>query len=263
MEIKVTNRLYGKRVLITGPTAGIGRSCAVKFAEMGSKLILMVRNEEKGEALKKELVEKYGIEAIVLVADVTDSHKIEKAVLGLPEEWQKIDILVNNAGLAKGLDKVFKAEIDDIDVVVDTNVKGMLYMTRVVVPLMLKHKVEGQVINLGSIAAVSAYPGGAIYCATKAAIKTLSDGLRIDLVDTPIKVTNIQPGIVETGFSVVRFKGDEERAAGVYKGIESLTPDDVADTIVTTANLPHNVQLTEITMTPCHQADGRCVHKVL
>lgn len=257
------SRLTGKVVLITGATAGIGRSTAFGFAKMGCKLILLVRNAEKGEALKKEIQAEYDVEIKLLIVDVRDAKGIEAAILGLPEEWKKISILVNNAGLAFGLDKVYTAEIDDIDTVIDTNIKGMLYVTRVVVPLMLEYKMEGHVINLGSIAAVSAYPGGAIYCATKAAIKLLSDGLRIDLVDTPIKVTNIQPGVVETGFSLVRFKGDAERAAAVYRGIESLTPDDVADTIVYAANIPHNVQLTEITMTPCHQADGRCIHKVV
>lgn len=256
------SRLKGKVVFITGATAGIGKSTAFGFAKMGCKLILMVRNAEKGESLKKEIQAKYDVEIILLIVDVRDAKGIEKAVLSLPEEWQKISILVNNAGLARGLDKVYTAEIDDIDMVVDTNVKGMLYVIRVVVPLMLKYEMEGHVINLGSIAAVSAYAGGAIYCATKAAVKLISDGLRIDLVDTPIKVTNIQPGIVETGFSLVRFSGDEERAAAVYRGIESLTPDDVADTIVYAANIPHNVQLTEITMTPVHQADGRCVWKL-
>ena len=255
------SRLTGKVVLITGATAGIGRSTAFGFAKMGCKLILLVRNAEKGEALKKEIQAEYDVEIKLLIVDVRDAKGIEAAILGLPEEWKKISILVNNAGLAFGLDKVYTAEIDDIDTVIDTNIKGMLYVTRVVVPLMLEYKMEGHVINLGSIAAVSAYPGGAIYCATKAAIKLLSDGLRIDLVDTPIKVTNIQPGVVETGFSLVRFKGDVERAAAVYRGIESLTPDDVADTIVYAANIPHNVQLTEITMTPCHQADGRCIWK--
>ena len=255
------SRLTGKVVLITGATAGIGRSTAFGFAKMGCKLVLLVRNAEKGEALKKEIQAEYDVEITLLIVDVRDAKGIEAAILGLPEEWKKISILVNNAGLAFGLDKVYTAEIDDIDTVIDTNIKGMLYVTRVVVPLMLEYKMEGHVINLGSIAAVSAYPGGAIYCATKAAIKLLSDGLRIDLVDTPIKVTNIQPGVVETGFSLVRFKGDAERAAAVYRGIESLTPDDVADTIVYAANIPHNVQLTEITMTPCHQADGRCIYK--
>lgn len=255
------SRLTGKIVLITGATAGIGRSTAFKFAKMGCKLIFLIRNGEKGQILKKELVEKYGIEVKLVIVDIKDGKGIEEKILALPEEWKKISILVNNAGLAYGLDKLYLSEIEDINEVIDVNIKGYLYTIRVVVPLMLKYKLEGHVINLGSIAAVSAYPGGAIYCATKAAIRLLSDGLRIDLVDTPIKVTNIQPGIVETGFSVVRFKGDEERAASVYKGIESLTPDDVADTIVYSANIPHNVQLTEITMTPHHQADGHYSYK--
>lgn len=255
------SRLNGKVVLITGATAGIGRSTAFGFAKMGCKLILMIRNAEKGEHLKKEIQEKYNVEIKLLVVDVRDAKGIEKAIHDLPEDWQKISILVNNAGLAYGLDKVYLAEIDDIDTVIDTNIKGMLYVTRVVVPLMLKYNIEGHVINIGSIAGTAAYAGGAIYCATKAAIKLLSDGLRIDLVDTPVKVTNIQPGVVETGFSMVRFKGDKERADAVYRGIEALTPDDIADTIVYAANIDHNIQLTEITLTPQHQADGRCVWK--
>ena len=160
------SRLTGKVVLITGATAGIGRSTAFGFAKMGCKLILLVRNAEKGEALKKEIQAEYDVEIKLLIVDVRDAKGIEAAILGLPEEWKKISILVNNAGLAFGLDKVYTAEIDDIDTVIDTNIKGMLYVTRVVVPLMLEYKMEGHVINLGSIAAVSAYPGGAIYCAT-------------------------------------------------------------------------------------------------
>ena len=180
----------------------------------------------------------------------------------LPLSWRNIEILVNNAGLALGLDKEYLNSSDDIDTVIDTNVKGMLYVTNAIIPLMLSHKKASIIVNLGSVAGDSAYAGGAVYCASKAAIKILSDGLRIDLVDTPIKITNIKPGIVETNFSNVRFKGDEERARKVYTGIQSLTPEDIADTIVYICNLPDNVQIPEITMTPMHQADGRCIHKV-
>ena len=254
------NKLYGKTVFITGATKGIGRSCALAYAEKGANLILTARSSDLLDSLKEELVRKYGIRVYTLVLDVTKSLEVEEKVKSLPESFKKIDILINNAGLALGLDKVYLASPTDIDTVIDTNVKGMLYITAAVVPLMLKNE-SGHVVNIGSIAGDCAYAGGAIYCATKAAVKTFSDGLRIDLVDTNIKVTNIKPGLVETEFSKVRFKGDLEKANNTYKGIDALTPDDVADVVIYATGLPQNVQLTEIAMTPNHQADGRTVHR--
>ncbi|MBC2850588.1 SDR family NAD(P)-dependent oxidoreductase [Cetobacterium sp. 8H] len=254
------NKLYGKTILITGATKGIGRSCALAYAEKGANLILTARSSDLLDSLKEELIRKYGIKVYTLVMDVSVSKDVEEKISSLPESFKKIDILINNAGLALGLDKVYLASPKDIDTVVDTNVKGMLYVTSAVVPLMLKHK-SGHIVNLGSIAGDAAYAGGAIYCATKAAVKTFSDGLRIDLVDTNIKVTNIKPGLVETEFSKVRFNGDLEKASNAYKGINPLTPDDVADVIIYATGLPENVQLTEIAMTPNHQADGRTVHR--
>ena len=254
------NKLYGKTVFITGATKGIGRSCALAYAEKGANLILTARSSDLLDSLKEELVRKYGIRVYTLVLDVTKSLEVEGKVKSLPESFKKIDILINNAGLALGLDKVYLASPTDIDTVIDTNVKGMLYITAAVVPLMLKNE-SGHVVNIGSIAGDCAYAGGAIYCATKAAVKTFSDGLRIDLVDTNIKVTNIKPGLVETEFSKVRFKGDLEKANNTYKGIDALTPDDVADVVIYATGLPQNVQLTEIAMTPNHQADGRTVHR--
>lgn len=254
------NKLYGKTVFITGATKGIGRSCALAYAEKGANLILTARSSDLLDSLKEELVRKYGIRVYTLVLDVTKSLEVEEKVKSLPDSFKKIDILINNAGLALGLDKVYLASPTDIDTVIDTNVKGMLYITAAVVPLMLKNE-SGHVVNIGSIAGDCAYAGGAIYCATKAAVKTFSDGLRIDLVDTNIKVTNIKPGLVETGFSKVRFKGDLEKANNTYKGIDALTPDDVADVVIYATGLPQNVQLTEIAMTPNHQADGRTVHR--
>lgn len=254
------NKLYGKTVFITGATKGIGRSCALAYAEKGSNLILTARSSDLLDSLKEELIRKYGIKVFTLVLDVTKSSDVEEKIKSLPEAFKKIDILINNAGLALGVDKVYLASPTDIDTVVDTNIKGMLYISSAIVPLMLKND-SGHVVNIGSIAGDCAYAGGAIYCATKAAVKTFSDGLRIDLVDTKIRVTNIKPGLVETEFSKVRFKGDLEKAKNTYKGIEALTPNDVADVVIYATNLPENVQLTEIAMTPNHQADGRTVHR--
>lgn len=255
------NRLFGKIVFITGATKGIGRSCAFAYAEKGATLILTARNEELLDSLKEEIVRKYGVKVYSIVMDVRDSASVQKGVESLPESLKKIDILINNAGLALGMDKVYLSSPTDIDVVVDTNIKGMLYVASAVVPLMVKNN-SGHVINLGSIAGDAAYAGGAIYCATKAATKLFSDGLRIDLVDTNVKVTNIKPGLVETNFSNVRFKGDAKKAKNTYKGIDALTPNDVAEVIVYTTMLPENVQLTEIALTPNKQADGRTVHRV-
>ncbi|MGL4970042.1 MAG: SDR family NAD(P)-dependent oxidoreductase [Cetobacterium sp.] len=254
------NKLYGKTVFITGATKGIGRSCAFAYAEKGTNLILTARSSDLLDSLKEELIRKYGIKVFTLVLDVTKSSDVEEKINSLPESFKKIDILINNAGLALGVDKVYLASPTDIDTVVDTNIKGMLYISSAIVPLMLKND-SGHVVNIGSIAGDCAYAGGAIYCATKAAVKAFSDGLRIDLVDTKIRVTNIKPGLVETEFSKVRFNGDLEKAKNTYKGIEPLTPNDVADVVIYATGLPENVQLTEIAMTPNHQADGRTVHR--
>ena len=254
------NNLYGKTIFITGATKGIGRSCALAYAEKGANLILTARSSDLLDSLKEELIRKYGIRVHTLVIDVRNSKDVEDKVKSLPESFKKIDILINNAGLALGLDKVYLASPTDIDTVIDTNIKGMLYVTSAIVPLMLKNN-SGYVVNIGSIAGDAAYAGGAIYCASKAAVKTFSDGLRIDLVDSNIRVTNIKPGLVETEFSKVRFKGDLEKANNTYKGIDALTPDDVANVVIYATSLPENIQLTEIAMTPNHQADGRTVHR--
>lgn len=254
------NNLYGKTVFITGATKGIGRSCALSYAEKGSNLILTARSSDLLDSLKEELIRKYGIKVHTLVIDVRNSKDVEDKINSLPESFKKIDILINNAGLALGLDKVYLASATDIDTVIDTNVKGMLYVTSSIVPLMLKNN-SGHIVNIGSIAGDAAYAGGAVYCASKAAVKLFSDGLRIDLVDTNLRVTNIKPGLVETEFSKVRFKGNIEKANNTYKGIDALTPDDVANVVIYATGLPENIQLTEIAMTPNHQADGRTVHR--
>ncbi|MGL5355128.1 MAG: SDR family NAD(P)-dependent oxidoreductase [Cetobacterium sp.] len=254
------NKLYGKTVFITGATKGIGRSCAFAYAEKGANLVLTARSSDLLDSLKEELVRKYGIKIYTQVMDVTKSSDVEEKVNTLPESFKKIDILINNAGLALGLEKSYLATFTEINTVVDTNIKGMLYVTSVVVPLMLKHK-TGHIVNIGSVAGDSAYAGGAIYCATKAAVKAFSDGLRIDLINTNLKVTNIKPGLVETDFSNVRFNGDIDKVNSVYKGISPLTPADVADVIIYATGLSENIQLTEITVTPNHQADGRTIHR--
>ena len=216
-----------KIVLITGATSGIGLGCARKFAENGDKLILTGRNVSRLEEIKKELIGK-GTEVLTLVFDVRDKKEAEKQMNALPSEWQKIDVLVNNAGLALGLEPEYEGNLDDWETMIDTNVKGLLTMTRLVVPGMVERN-SGHIINVGSVAGDAAYAGGNVYCATKSAVKALSDGLRIDVANTSIRVTNLKPGLVETNFSTIRFHGDNDRAANVYKGIKPLTGDDIAD----------------------------------
>ncbi|MGL4732305.1 MAG: SDR family NAD(P)-dependent oxidoreductase, partial [Fusobacteriaceae bacterium] len=206
------NNLRGKLVMITGASNGIGKATAIQYAEMEANLILMGRNEKALTELKDYITKRNSVEVYTIVADVRDYQSLREKIENLPANFKKIDILVNNAGLAIGMDKVYNNEAEDMANVVDTNIKGVLHMIQLIVPLMLEHG-GGHVVNMGSVAGNAAYAGGAIYCGTKAAVKTISDGLRIDLVDKPVKVTTILPGMVETEFSLVRFKGDSERAA--------------------------------------------------
>lgn len=249
-----------KIVLITGASSGIGEGCARKFASEGAKLILNARNAEKLETLAIELKEKYNTDCKILPFDVRDRESASKALASLPEEWQAIDILINNAGLVIGVDKEHEGNLDEWDIVIDTNIKALLSMTRLIVPSMVMRG-RGHIINIGSIAGDAAYPGGNVYCATKAAVKALSDGLRIDLVDTPLRVTNIKPGLVETNFSVIRFRGDKEKADNVYKGIRPLTGDDIALAVWFAASAPEYMQVAEILVMPTNQATGTIVHK--
>lgn len=249
-----------KTVLITGASSGIGEGCARKFASQGARIILNARNVQKLEALALELKEKYNSECYVLPFDVCDRKTAIESLESLPNEWKSIDILINNAGLAVGVDKEHEGSLDEWDVVIDTNVKALLFMTRIVVPGMVERG-RGHIINIGSIAGDAAYPGGSVYCATKAAVKALSDGLRIDLVDTPLRVTNIKPGLVETNFSVVRFRGDQEKADNVYKGIHALTGDDIAEVAYFAASAPEHMQVAEILVMPTNQASGTIVSK--
>lgn len=246
-----------KTVLITGATSGIGLACARKFSQNGDRLILTGRNEQRLKEICKELREK-GTEVLTLVFDVRNRKVAEKLMTELPEEWKKIDVLVNNAGLAIGLDKEYEGNLDEWETVIDTNIKGLLTMTRLVVPGMVERN-SGHIINIGSVAGDAAYAGGNVYCATKAAVKALTDGLRIDVADTAIRVTNLKPGLVETNFSNVRFRGDNERADSLYRGIKPLVGDDIADVAVYAANAPEHVQIAEVLILATHQASANLI----
>ena len=251
-----------KTVLITGASSGIGEGCARKFASQGARLILNARNVQKLEELASDLRERYDAECYVMPFDVCDRKAASAALEALPQEWKTIDVLINNAGLAVGVDKEHEGNLDEWDVVIDTNMKALLSMTRLIVPGMVERG-YGHIINIGSIAGDAAYPGGSVYCATKAAVKALSDGLRIDLVDTPLRVTNIKPGLVETNFSVVRFRGDQEKADNVYKGIKALSGDDIAEVAYFAASAPEHMQIAEVLVMPTYQATGTIVARKL
>lgn len=249
-----------KRIaLITGASSGIGEACARKFAEGGYDLILTARRAEKLEGLKAEL-EAEGTEVKTLTFDVRDAEAAETAVDSLEPEWRKIDVLINNAGLALGLDKEYEGAPDDWNTMIDTNIKGLLTMTRLIVPGMVERN-EGHVINIGSVAGDAAYAKGNVYCATKAAVKTITDGLRIDLAETAVRVTNLKPGLVETNFSNVRFHGDNQRADNVYKGITPLTGADIADVAFYAASAPKHVQIAEVLILATHQASGSVIYR--
>ena len=249
-----------KIVLITGSTDGIGKGCACKFAVQGFSLILNGRDVHKLEALKQELIKKYNSSVLLLPFDVRDREAAKKAIQELPEKWQAISILINNAGLVLGVEKEFDVDPEDWDIMIDTNIKGLLSITRLVVPGMIARK-EGHIINIGSIAGDAAYPGGSVYCATKSAVKSLSDGLRIDLVDTPLRVTNIKPGMVETHFSITRYRGDTSKADAVYSGVKPLTAEDIAETIYFAASVPPHIQIAEVLIMPTQQATASIVHR--
>lgn len=252
--------MKGKIVFITGASSGIGEGCARKFASQGADLILNARNVAKLEVLKQELEQKYGIRVLLLPFDVRDRKAAADALASLPDDWKAMDVLVNNAGLVIGVDKEFEGDLDEWDIVIDTNIKALLAITRMVVPGMVERG-RGHIINIGSIAGDAAYPGGSVYCATKAAVKALSDGLRIDLVDTPLRVTNIKPGMVETNFSVVRYRGDKQTADNFYKGIRPLTGEDIAETVYFAASAPEHVQIAEVLVMPTYQATGTISYK--
>ena len=246
--------------LITGATSGIGAACARKFAGAGYRVILTGRRAGQLAVMAGELEKEFGVEVLTLCFDVRDRDAVKRALDSLPAAWREIDVLVNNAGLALGLEPEYAGDFEDWETMIDTNVKGLLYMTRLVVPGMVE-RLRGHVINIGSVAGDAAYAGGAVYCATKAAVKALSDGLRIDLAHTPVRVTNLKPGLVETNFSNVRFHGDTERAAKVYQGIQPLTGDDIADVALYAAQAPAHVQIAEVLILATHQASGSVIYR--
>ena len=248
-----------KIALITGATSGIGEGCAKRFADGGYDVIITGRNKEKLDTLTAALRAK-GSHVLPLAFDVRDREAARRAVEGMPAEWQTIDVLVNNAGLARGLEPEYKGDFDDWDQMIDTNIKGLLTMTRLIVPGMVSRN-HGHIINIGSVAGDAAYAGGNVYCATKSAVKAITDGLRIDVADTKLRVTNIKPGLVETNFSNIRFHGDTKRADNVYHGIQPLTGDDIADVVFYAASAPEHVQIAEVLVLATHQANGTVIHR--
>lgn len=246
-------------VFITGASSGIGAACTKIFAQNGAKLILAARRFDK----LQQLVESLSINSShvhLIELDVRNREAVESAISSLPTEWSNIDILINNAGLSRGLDKLHEGAFQDWEEMIDTNIKGLLYMTRYIVPGMVQ-RARGHVINIGSIAGHQTYPSGNVYCGTKAAVKSISEGLKQDLLGTPIRVTSVDPGMVETEFSEVRFHGDSERAAKVYQGVTPLTPDDIADVIYFCATRPAHVNINEVILMPVDQASATLVNR--
>ncbi|WP_343688496.1 SDR family NAD(P)-dependent oxidoreductase [Chitinophaga sp.] len=247
-------------VLITGATAGFGEACARKFAANGYDLIITGRRQERLAALQQDLEKTNGIQVLPLTFDVQDEKAVSSALEQIPDSWKAVDILINNAGLALGLSTIDEGSLSDWDTMIDTNVKGLLYVSRVVIPW-LKARKKGHIINLGSTAAKTVYAKGNVYCATKAAVDAISQGMRIDLLPYFIKVTAIHPGAAETEFSVVRFKGDESKADEVYKGFTPLRAEDIADTIYYCATLPAHVCINDLVITCTQQANAIYTYK--
>jgi 3-hydroxy acid dehydrogenase/malonic semialdehyde reductase len=252
--------LSQKTVMITGASSGIGLACAYAFARQDARLIIAARRKARIEALAQELNRVHDTEVFTIELDVRNQPAVEKAVRDLPDNWKDISVLVNNAGLSRGLDKLYEGKLEDWEEMIDTNVKGLLYVSRAVIPGMVTRG-KGTIINIGSIAGHEVYPGGNVYCATKFAVDALTRGLRHDLVDTPIRVCTVDPGLVETEFSKVRFRGNEERAKTVYQNLSPLTGADVADAVLYCASRPPHVQIAEMIILPTNQASTTLVHR--
>lgn len=250
--------LKSKTVFITGATSGIGKSAAYKFAELGCNLLLAARREDRLEEISKELESNYSIEVSALTMDVQNYEFVKFQIDGLDDKWKKIDILLNNAGLARGMGSIKDGSVQDWNEMIDTNVKGVLYVSKCVIPLMLKNK-SGHIINIGSIAGREVYPNGNVYCATKHAVDAITKSMRMELLDTGIKVSTIDPGLVETEFSLVRHRGDEEKSKTIYKGLKPLTPDEIAEAIIFTATRNENFVIAEMVLFPKAQASTRDV----
>lgn len=252
--------LKNKIVFITGASSGIGKAAAIKFAERGADILICARRRERLDELSKELTSRFKVKVHAFQLDVRNQKSVEQSLNALPAEWKSISVLVNNAGLSRGLDTIQEGKISDWDEMIDTNVKGLLYVSRAIIPGMIERQ-EGHIINLGSIAGRWVYPKGNVYNASKFAVRALNEGMKMDLLGTPIRVTTVDPGLVETEFSVVRFHGDKERASNVYKGLTPLTPDDIADAIVWAATRPAHVNINEIVLMPVDQASPTMVNR--
>lgn len=252
--------LQGTTVFITGASSGIGAACADVFAAAGARLVLVARRLERLKQLAAHLQERQTVEIHCLGLDVRDRPQVDQDIASLPPEWSSIDILINNAGLSRGLDPFPDASLEDWEEMIDTNIKGLLYVTRALLPGMLGQN-RGHIINVGSIAGLQVYPRGHVYCATKAAVQALTEGLKLDLLGTPLRVTGIEPGLVETEFSQVRFHGDGDRAAKVYENLTPLTGRDVAETILFCASRPAHVNINQIVLMPVDQASTTLVHR--
>lgn len=247
--------LKNKIVFITGASAGIGEACAREFAKQGANLILSARRIERVKALADKLVKEHGVQVLPIALDVRDRKAVEKTVSSLDSKWKNIDILINNAGMAKGMVKLYEDDVQNWEEIIDTNVKGLLYVTRAILPNMVERK-SGHIINLGSIAGYEAYGKGAVYCASKHAVRAITNAVRIDCLDKNVRVSSIAPGMVETEFSEVRYFGDKQKAKDVYKGLEPLTPQDIADTAVFIAMRPKHVNISEVIIMPAAQANA-------
>ncbi len=247
-------------VMITGASAGIGAACASAFAGAGSRIIVAARRLERLEAVAAELYTDGASDVLTVELDVRDADAVQRAIAELPEEWREIDILVNNAGLSRGLDPLWEGSIDDWEEMIDTNVKGLLYVTRAVLPGMVERD-RGHIINIGSIAGREVYPRGNVYCASKHAVRALTRGMQIDVLGTHVRVSSVDPGLVETEFSTVRFRGDEQRAAATYQGMTPLTGDDVAEAVLFCATRPPHVNVHELLLMPEAQATSTLVRR--
>ncbi|MBE9043786.1 SDR family oxidoreductase [Pleurocapsales cyanobacterium LEGE 10410] len=247
-------------VVITGASSGIGASCAKMFAQEGASLILAARRRDQLEAVAAEIEQAYQSQIYLLEMDVSDRATVEASLASLPEPWSNVNILVNNAGLSRGLDKLQQGEIQNWEEMIDTNLKGLLYVTRSLLPGMVNRN-QGHIINIGSIAGHQAYVGGNVYCATKAAVRTLSQGLKMDLLGTPIRVSCVDPGTVETDFSRVRFRGDTTKADKVYQGFNPLTPDDIAEIVVFCATRPSRVNMSEVLVLATDQSSATMINR--
>jgi 3-hydroxy acid dehydrogenase / malonic semialdehyde reductase len=252
--------LSNKIVLITGASSGIGKACAYDFAREGASVIILARRKEKLNALAEELKRDFNTEVRVLSLDLRNQNEVEAGFNSLPEEWKNIDVLINDAGLARGLSKIHEADTTHWEEMIDTNIKGLLYITRLVAPYMVKRE-SGHIINIGSTAGHEVYDSGNVYCATKFAVKALTQSIRIDLLSKNVKVTSVDPGMVLTEFAYVRFSGDEEKINKVYKGVVPLTAEDVSQAVLFAATRPAHVNINEIIITPSAQASSTQVYR--